>query len=194
MDYVSFECTHFAEADQGDPDERQAVAYADIDGYPADENKEGTVICRVWLMKEKSGIYPTYLVDWHHNGFRMDKTVLELIDEAKKDLVKFKGDMMMELFRKAYERYKLKWMLENDYTLDRLIGNVQMKLDHDAKTIKEALESLENDCQFGCLGVLYDDTDSFFNHEWQDESYMKDLLTGSEYSLWILKEGKEGPK
>ena len=57
-EYVNFECTHIADADQSTSDEHSALAYADIDGHPKDEDAAGAVICRVWMLKEKQGIYP----------------------------------------------------------------------------------------------------------------------------------------
>ena len=72
-EYVNFECTHIADADQSTSDEHSALAYADIDGHPKDEDAAGAVICRVWMLKEKQGIYPTYLVNWNYNAYRMNK-------------------------------------------------------------------------------------------------------------------------
>lgn len=55
-----------------------ALARATIDGYPADPNGEGTVICNVWMLDTNK-----FLVDWHQNQYRLNDTVLGLIAEAK---------------------------------------------------------------------------------------------------------------
>ena len=53
-----------------------------IDGYPADENAEGEVVAKVW--KTKHG---DIIVDWHDNGYRLNKQVLELIEDSKRQLI-----------------------------------------------------------------------------------------------------------
>lgn len=182
-DYVSFECVHIADADQNDPNERQAIAYADIDGYPADENAEGTVICRVWLMYAKEGNYPTYLVDWHHNGYRMNESVMEIVNQAKKDLEKYKEDITERLWNKAYERYKLKWMLDHNHTLtDLLDALTEIQKDTETLSSNVAFEDFELD--IGFRGELWVCKEEFQESEGQDLDYMKELLDGAEYRLW----------
>lgn len=191
-DYVSFECVHIAEANQNDPDERRALAYADIDGYPADENAEGTVICRVWLMREKEGGYPTYLVNWYHDSYRKNELVLELIRQAKKDLNNFFKDTMVEkVFERAYNRYKLQWMIDNGHTFKELLDELQaqmMKSLLPAETIKEAFSYFENSLGFdGDHLDIWDCEESFRETEWKDDTYMRKLLTSSEYGIWCCK-------
>lgn len=77
--YVSFECAHVQGPADLDPVEQEgALACAAIDGYPSDENAPGTVICNVWLTTERKPI-----VDWHHDGYRLDPAVLEEVSAAK---------------------------------------------------------------------------------------------------------------
>lgn len=186
MDYVSFECTHIDRASQKDPDERRALAYADIDGYPADEDGEGTVICRIWLMKEKEGIYPTYLVDWHYNGYRLNEEVKNLIAEAKKDLVKYKEDLTEQVFVKAYEMYKLKCMLKEKFSLGILLEKMQTIMDDGrAGNLYEALEVFENDMQFeGRHQEVWAIEDTFRTNEWEDSMYMSEILDSDDYAIW----------
>lgn len=63
--------------DINDP-EIPALARATIDGYPANPNKEGTVVCNVWMLETDK-----FLVDWHQNQYRLNDTVLGLITKAK---------------------------------------------------------------------------------------------------------------
>lgn len=184
-DYVSFECNHFVESDQSDPDERHSIAYADIDGYPADENEEGTVICRVWLLKEKEGIYPTYIVDWHHNGYRMNKEVLELIKSVKEDLKGYKKNIIENLARNSYERYKIQWMLDNGITLPVFIDALDKKIKEKCPGtgLKEAFEQLQDNVEFIC-GEIWENFECFKVSEFESEEYMKQLLTNEQYALW----------
>ncbi len=76
-DYVEFENNY------GDTDD-DGNEYICIDGYPKDEGgneAEGTVIAIVY--KTPHGDFVT---SWHHNGYRANKTVLELIEDAKERL------------------------------------------------------------------------------------------------------------
>lgn len=95
-DYIHFECIHIERTDQNDRDEKAALAYADIDGYTADENADGTVICRVWLLYDTKNSAvrwhhnnEQFIVDWHHNGYRLDNNVREVIKQAKDKLKDF---------------------------------------------------------------------------------------------------------
>lgn len=188
VDYVSFECTHFVQAEQNNPDEHQAVAYAEIDGYPADENPEGTVICRIWLMKEKQGIYPTYLVDWHHNGYRTNEEVKNLIKEAKKDLEQYVKDLKEELCKHAYQLYKVRCMLDEGYTLSLLFDELQKKIDSSGNTdIAKALTEFEDEMSYRDRQVIWEPEAAFREGEWLDDEYMHELLSREDYELWSYK-------
>jgi hypothetical protein len=41
----------------------------------------GEVVAMVWITKHKD-----IIVDWHNNGYRLNETVLELIEDSKKEL------------------------------------------------------------------------------------------------------------
>ena len=71
IDYVSFEQTHV------DADDSSNIVYY-IDGFPADESAEGTVIATITLTPHND-----IVIDWHHNGYRLNQSVLELIDAVK---------------------------------------------------------------------------------------------------------------
>lgn len=81
--YVSFEMQH-VDANPSDGDDAVMKCY--VDGYPADEDGTGTVIAAVSLTRNGDVV-----VDWHHNGYRMEPSVLELVDEAKDLLSKEKA-------------------------------------------------------------------------------------------------------
>lgn len=79
MEFEYFENNYWEEFNEEENDD--ALAAITIDGFPYDENEEGEVVAKVWITKHKD-----ILVDWHHNGYRMNETVLELIEQSKKDL------------------------------------------------------------------------------------------------------------
>lgn len=79
MDYVSFEFVHIEDMTTDEKDD--CVFKGFIDGYPSDENEEGTVIATVSI--SYSG---DIVIDWHHNGYRANGTVLGLIKEARTKL------------------------------------------------------------------------------------------------------------
>ena len=73
---VSFENTFF-EYFENEPD-NPALACCSIDGYPADENLPGAVVARVWITK-----HGDIIVDWHDNGYRLNKHVTNLIEDSR---------------------------------------------------------------------------------------------------------------
>ena len=68
---VSFECTFDFIDDDGN---KQFC----IDGYPEDENESGEVVATV-----VQTTHGDIAVVWHDNGYRMNETVLSLIEEIK---------------------------------------------------------------------------------------------------------------
>lgn len=178
--FVTFECTHIADADQNNPDEYMAIAYADIDGFPADENREK--VCRVWMLKEKRGIYPTYLVNWYENDCRTNESVIELINQTKNDLKAYRSQMEENLFKKAYSRYKLQWLVQDGYTTELLMEKIQHELDNGADNLQEAFDFLEQNLWTDGGGWESDAT--FREQQWKDKDYMKNLLTKEEFSIW----------
>jgi hypothetical protein len=78
MEYVDFNndyCVDYAYGKPSDDDDKLREVY--IDGYPENPDEEGTVIAKVILTKHRDVI-----IDWHHNGYRMNETVKNLIRES----------------------------------------------------------------------------------------------------------------
>lgn len=190
-EYVSFECVHMEKTNKINPDECHAFAYADIDGYSVNENEEGTVICRVWMLKEKQGCYSTFLVDWHDNRYRMNKQVLELITQAKNDLEQFRKNKVEEVFQKAYGRYKLRWLADSGQTLREILDILQndirnmLKLVDDMNAIEHVFHDF-NECPY-VNNIRCSSEDEFRRSEWEDSTYMCKILTDDEYAIWITK-------
>lgn len=82
MELVSFENNYVDTETQ----ENDAIASVCIDGYPKDEDAEGTVVCEVFITK-----HGDIVTAWHHNGYRLNEYVLSLKKEAE--------DTLMGIFR-----------------------------------------------------------------------------------------------
>ena len=80
-DYVSFEMNY--ETDNEGDDELHRWY---IDGYPEDENAEGTVIATVVLTK-----HGDIITNWYHNGYRLNASDLALVEQAKKEAIALYG-------------------------------------------------------------------------------------------------------
>ena len=77
MELVYFENSYWEDYTiEGNED---ALASIFIDGFPEDENESGEVVVKVWITKHKD-----IIVDWHNNAYRMNDTVLELIEDSKR--------------------------------------------------------------------------------------------------------------
>lgn len=190
-DCVWFECVHITDADQNNPDEEHAIAYADVDGYSSDENEEGTVICRVWLLKESKG----FIVNWHHNGYRTIEAVIECINQAKKDLEKYAEGAIGRVFNRAYSKYKLKWMIDNDISIKELLDKLQIGLNNGSKDIHDALADFEaGKVDYFHNQAIWSDEAGFRYQEWEDENYMRQLLSGTDYEIWYDNRKQEQPE
>lgn len=184
--YVDFECVHIADVNKYDLDEMHALAYADIDGYTADENEEGTVICRVWLLRSSFDDMetPKYITDWHYNAYRSNERVLELIKQVKEDLQANVKNIMKKVFERAYDRYKVKWMYDHGYSITELIDNLRFILNDGLKDINEAFKHFETSVSFGNVCKIWPDKKKFYRNEWTKADIMKRLLDEMDYEVW----------
>lgn len=186
-EYEIFNYVHIVNTDMNDPDEKHALVYADIDGYPADfEDEEGSVICRIWLLNQPANNMNDrkFIVDWHHNGYRNNESVLGLIKQAKEDLVIHVGNIVEQIFNKAYDKNRLRWMLDHGHSIGELLMNLQDRLDKGADDIYEALDYFETTVGFGDILEIWPDRDEFRDSVWKNECDMKELLCGTDYKIW----------
>lgn len=77
-DLVSFEMAHVEDSACEDDD---TVLRYFIDGYPAGEDAQGAVVATVSLTRSGDVV-----VDWHHNGYRLNGSVLDLVTKAKSEI------------------------------------------------------------------------------------------------------------
>lgn len=76
--YRDFEMTYISEgSDTGD----DTVLRYYIDAFSDNDNEEGCVVATI-----TKTVHGDIVVDWHNNGYRMDDTVLSLIEQAKNEL------------------------------------------------------------------------------------------------------------
>lgn len=188
-DYITFECNHIYEANEHNIHEQYALAYADVDGYTQNEEEEGAVICRVWLLKQFKGYdreSTPFLVDWHDNRYRLNEPIQEVIKQAEENLIKYVDSLVDIVFHKAYERYKLKWMLGHGHTLDELMKELDKQMDKPgvsrAESPSMALDQFKRDGGFS--GELWPCEAEFRDYKAQDEQLMSELLSGNEREIW----------
>lgn len=74
--YVDFTNEYVEESWKNQEDD--TLLKVNIDGYPADETKEGAVIAKVILTKHKDVV-----VDWYRNDYRLNDQVKALVEESK---------------------------------------------------------------------------------------------------------------
>lgn len=90
----------------------------------------------------------------------------------------------MDIRRIAYEKHRLRWMLDHGKTITDLINelNTMQQECPDINSINDLFEDWELDCGFGsecwpCLG-------EFSQTEFKDEHYMHSLLTAEEWDAY----------
>lgn len=81
MNLISFENNYICTAEDLGPENPDAFGCVSIDGFPADEEGQGEVVCQVWMTRHKDVI-----VVWTNNGYRNNPAVLELVEDSKRQL------------------------------------------------------------------------------------------------------------
>ena len=76
-DLVFFESTHQEDEEDLKCEGGNMWGRIYIDGFPEDENKGGSVVATVTITS-----HGDIVIDWHHNGYRGNETVNELIQES----------------------------------------------------------------------------------------------------------------
>lgn len=75
---VSFEGTYQQDKNDLANDSPDMLSRITIDGYPTDENAPGQVVVTATVTR-----HGDIVVDWHHNGYRMNEAVLKELEAAK---------------------------------------------------------------------------------------------------------------
>lgn len=94
---------------------------------------------------------------------------------------------MTDIQKIAYEKYRLQWMLTHGYSLTDLINQIQ-EYNHDyADNTSDNLIAAFNDWEYdiGFNGELWACFDEFYCSEYQDEDYVKALLSAAEWELYL---------
>ena len=76
--------------------------------------------------------------------------------------------------RRAYEAYKLDWMIQHGYTLTDLIKEVGIYMKECEENIRDSFDDWEFECGFG--GEIWACYDEFCENEYQNKEYIKQLL------------------
>ena len=88
----------------------------------------------------------------------------------------------MNIKKIAYEKYKLDWMLHHGYTLKDLVSELSGCMEEEEEELVDVFDIWESDYGFG--SEVWASFDEFIDNEYQDESYMKQMLTRSEYQKY----------
>ena len=93
-------------------------------------------------------------------------------------------DMSIEVI--AYEKYKLDWMVKHGKTIGDLICELSLSQQDDPnKSIASLFRNWEFDRGFN--GEIWACFDEFLESEYQDEYYMRSLLTSAEWDEYASK-------
>lgn len=99
--------------------------------------------------------------------------------------------MVMDITRIAYEKYKLKWMLDHGYDLSNLLGELEeMHCEYPDQTPCELFDNWVADVGFSSeIWACYDE---FMENEFLNSDYMMSILTSYEryeYARYRTKGG-----
>ena len=84
---ANFENTFFEDENCFKLDNPDVLAAITIDGFPEDQDAEGTAVATVYIT-----MHGDIVVAWHHNGYRLNETVCELIQDSKKRLFDYHNE------------------------------------------------------------------------------------------------------
>ena len=88
----------------------------------------------------------------------------------------------MDIKKIAYEKYKLDWMLHHGYTLEDLISELSDCMEEANEDLVVVFDVWTSDYGFGSeIWVCFNE---FIDNEYQDEGYMRQLLTWEEYEKY----------
>ena len=201
-------CVHDATNDNRN--KKIVYAYADIAPMEHQFNENGieipeheqyqhieeTAFCRIYLLKNGE-----FLENWTASQsirVQADKTLLETIEQTIEDakgiLMSWLNEKQDDLFEKAYEKYRLMWMQEHNFTMDDIINTLDEMMIGDIDdyaepfaSVRDAFEHMEN-----VGGIIKDGReteiwvcpDEFYDNEWNDEDCMREILDTDDFALW----------
>lgn len=92
----------------------------------------------------------------------------------------------MDIKKIAYEKYQLDWMIAHGHSITELLRELEcMRQEDPEQSIFAMFEEWEYSFGFG--GEVWACYDEFLETEYKNESYMKALLTETEYELYSLE-------
>ena len=145
MKYIAFENTYSGTDENGN-------GFVCIDGYPEDENAEGTVIAEVFMT-----MHGDIAVSWHHNAYRDDSVVLELIEDSKRRLYEQRssstyGELMEQLktlrrlIKEEKRRYESMFKDADQKVLDQIVYHIEA-LEDEAARIQKTIWRYEDEME-----------------------------------------------
>lgn len=99
-----------------------------------------------------------------------------------------------ELFEYAYQRYKMDWLLSHGFTISDVLKSIADYLQDlnescnyfKDDTFEKAIAEWENDVGLAG-GQIWACREEFRDEEYQDDSYMRRLLTKRTYAAYIIR-------
>ena len=92
----------------------------------------------------------------------------------------------MDIKKIAYEKYRLDWMIAHGHSITMLLRELEnMRQEDPDRSLLSMFEEWEYG--FGFSSEVWACYDEFLETEYQNESYMKALLTEYEYELYSLE-------
>ena len=92
----------------------------------------------------------------------------------------------MNISKIAYEKYRLDWMIAHGHSITELLLDLQLMRHEDPESGLTALFR-DWECDSGFGGEVWACYDEFMEAEYMDASYMRALLTESEYEMYSLE-------
>lgn len=92
----------------------------------------------------------------------------------------------MDIKKKAYEKYKLWWMINHEFTLKNLVDQIQSCVEEDGNkniNLESAFINWEDEYGFG--GEIWACYDEFLDHEYKNKDIMKEILDVKSYKIYL---------
>lgn len=94
----------------------------------------------------------------------------------------------MSIKKKAYENYKLWWMLNHSHSLEELVDELELEEEEEGYEENVSISSVFSDWEygFGFKGEIWACYEEFLENEYLDKNVMKEILINKdEYEKYL---------
>ncbi len=153
--------------------------YGDIYDFPSDVslNHPGAEILTGYcVIAEASGLVAEGCNTWN-------ETIAAAIKDYEEHVIlSLEQDASIEII--AYQKYKKDWLQQRNYKED-IFDEIKTGYEQECKEHGKTQSFEQYFEEYGIYGEIYCCFDEFLDNEYQDEEYMKDLLTATEYEEYL---------